>query len=62
MMKQCTVHAPAPKCDACGLSVIGHGVEVDNAIFCSALCARKQGKVGLSDRTPAHMIYASSEL
>jgi hypothetical protein len=49
---ECAIHAMAPHCEGCGLHVIGHGVEVDNLIFCSAQCARKHGKVGLSDRLP----------
>lgn len=59
---ECAIHAMAPKCEGCGLRVIGHGVEVDNTIFCSAHCARKLGKMGLSDRIPTHLIYANSEL
>lgn len=49
---ECAIHAVAPKCAACGLHVIGHGVEIDNLIFCSAHCTRKLGKVGISDRVP----------
>lgn len=41
---ECAIHALAPKCEACGLSVIGHGIEVNNAIFCSTHCARKKSK------------------
>ena len=47
---ECAIHALAPKCDSCGLSIIGHGAEVGMSIFCSAHCARKRGNVGLTDR------------
>lgn len=53
MLKQCAV---------CGNKVIGHGVEVDNAIYCCAHCARKEGEVGLSDRQHSSMRSVNSEL
>jgi hypothetical protein len=59
---ECAIHVLAPKCSGCDLSIIGHGVEMDDVTFCSAHCARARGKVGLTDRVPAHMIYANSEL
>lgn len=59
---ECAIHALAPKCKTCGLSVIGHGVEVDELIFCSAHCARRSGKVGLIDHAPSQVIYAVSEI
>lgn len=59
---ECAIHDLAPKCEACGLSIIGHGVEVEEAIFCSAHCARKHGKVGISDRVPSKMFLAGSSL
>ncbi|MBL7671755.1 MAG: hypothetical protein JNM39_14810 [Bdellovibrionaceae bacterium] len=57
---ECAIHLFAPRCAGCGLSVIGHGVEEDNVIFCFAHCARLGGKVGLSDRVPTNLIYADS--
>lgn len=57
---ECAIHAMAPQCHACDLKVIGHGVEVDDTVFCSAHCARKHGEVGLSDRMPNHLNYADS--
>jgi hypothetical protein len=49
---ECAIHDLAPKCVACGLRVIGHGVENGLGIYCSAHCARVFGEVGLKDRTP----------
>lgn len=53
---ECAIHALAPKCKSCGLSIIGHGVQVDEEIFCSAHCARQKGKIGVSDRLPSHVL------
>jgi len=47
---ECAIHALAPLCQNCGCRVIGHGVEADNRIFCSAHCAKKAGLGGLKDR------------
>lgn len=57
---ECAIHMLAPRCADCDTRVIGHGVEVDELIFCSAHCARMQGKQGLSDRLPAHPVHVES--
>jgi len=36
---ECAIHALAPKCSHCECRVIGHGVEVDDEIFCCSHCA-----------------------
>ena len=59
---ECAIHLLAPQCSSCGLKVIGHGVEVDNNIFCSAHCAREKVKIGVSDRFTTDAFYAYSEL
>lgn len=38
---ECAIHALAPRCARCGCRVIGHGHQVDEAIYCSAPCARR---------------------
>jgi hypothetical protein len=47
---ECAIAALAPTCGHCGGRVIGHGVEVDEAIFCCAHCARSRGQTGPVDR------------
>jgi nitrite reductase/ring-hydroxylating ferredoxin subunit len=47
---ECAIHALAPSCEHCGCRVLGHGVETDAAIFCSAHCAGEKGVGELRDR------------
>lgn len=37
---ECAIQALAPTCAHCGCRVIGHGVDADGTIFCSAHCTR----------------------
>ena len=37
---ECAIYALAPECEHCGCKVIGHGVEVRNAMYCCAHCAK----------------------
>lgn len=37
---ECAAHVMAPNCAHCGVRILGHGVQVDTAIFCCAHCAR----------------------
>lgn len=53
---ECAIHTLAPKCGKCGCRVIGHGVQDDHDIFCSAHCASAAGVVGLMDHTEFHLI------
>ncbi len=53
---ECAIHHLAPRCLHCGIPVIGHGVEVDEAIFCSAHCSRCHGKYGAIDRSPLPLV------
>ena len=46
---ECAIHALAPKCNHCGCSIIGHGIEVADRIFCCASCARMSGFKGAND-------------
>ena len=49
---ECAIHALAPKCAHCGCSVIGHGVQAGDVIYCCAHCARHFGAV-MVDHSPA---------
>lgn len=50
---ECAATELAPICDRCGCRVLGHGVEVDDSIYCGAHCARESGSPGVNDRYPA---------
>jgi hypothetical protein len=47
---ECAIHALAPRCQHCGCTIIGHGVEADGRFFCCAFCATQQGEPALVDR------------
>ncbi len=47
---ECAIHALAPRCYRCGCTILGHGVETGEAIFCSAHCAGQTGETKLRDR------------
>jgi hypothetical protein len=49
---ECALHSLAPNCKQCGCRILGHGVEVDESLFCCAHCARKAngGKTDVQDR------------
>jgi hypothetical protein len=47
---ECAIHALAPRCAHCDCRVVGHGVEVNDTLFCCAHCARTQGHQQLRDR------------
>ena len=47
---ECAIHILAPACAACGVRVLGHGLEHDGTIYCCAHCAGKQGVEQLRDR------------
>ncbi|MFD0893790.1 hypothetical protein KBB96_10235 [Luteolibacter ambystomatis] len=46
---ECAIHALAPRCSRCGCTVLGHGIEARNGIFCCAHCARQDGEPGAVD-------------
>ena len=39
---ECAIHRLAPTCAHCGCRIIGHGAQVDDALYCCAHCAREQ--------------------
>ena len=47
----CAIHKLAPRCDHCGVTIIGHGLEAgDGRFFCCAHCAKQSGVEELADR------------
>ena len=50
---ECAISVIAPKCEHCSCSVIGHGVQSGEHVFCCASCAEHAGATGLRDRVPA---------
>lgn len=47
---ECAIHKLAPRCEHCGCTIIGHGVEAGGVFFCCAHCADKQGVTSIVDR------------
>ena len=47
---ECAIHALVPRCDHCGVRVVGHGHEQIGSIFCCAHCARAEGASQVRDR------------
>lgn len=47
---ECAIHALAPRCEHCGVTMIGHGLSDGGRMFCCARCARAAGAHGLTDR------------
>ncbi len=47
---ECAAHKLAPKCNHCGLQILGHGVEVEETIYCCAHCSEADGRTGIRDR------------
>lgn len=47
---ECAIAALAPTCEACGVRIVGHGIEADEGIYCCAHCAQRDGKEGARDR------------
>jgi Rieske Fe-S protein len=50
---ECAIQALAPRCEHCGCTVIGHGLEADGRFFCCAHCALQVGVHALVDRADA---------
>jgi DNA-directed RNA polymerase subunit RPC12/RpoP len=48
---ECAVHLLAPQCTHCGTRVIGHGFQDGDTVFCSAHCARQEGRRDFQDRS-----------
>jgi hypothetical protein len=50
---ECAIYALAPRCEHCGIAVIGHGNEADGHFFCCAHCAAQEGHGEMTDRADA---------
>ncbi len=47
---ECAITSLAPVCGHCRTRIIGHGVEVDGNMYCSAHCAKQLGATAVADR------------
>jgi len=47
---ECAINKLAPTCAHCDCRILGHGVEVDESIYCCAHCSEADGRVGIRDR------------
>ena len=47
---ECAIQALAPRCENCGVRIVGHGLEADGHFYCCKHCADKVGVEGLEDR------------
>ena len=47
---ECAIHRLAPSCAACGVRILGHGLEHNGTFYCCDHCAEHQGVKELRDR------------
>ena len=47
---ECAIHSLAPRCEHCGVRIIGHGLEKSGRMFCCYHCAEVSGVKELRDR------------
>lgn len=47
---ECAMHALAPECDHCGVTIVGHGIESHGSFYCCAHCAHEKGVTAAVDR------------
>jgi hypothetical protein len=47
---ECAIHRLAPRCEHCGCTILGHGVEIRGRFFCCASCARDVHAGDVRDR------------
>ncbi|HEV2075737.1 MAG TPA: hypothetical protein VGR10_05830 [Thermoleophilaceae bacterium] len=47
---ECAIHALAPRCATCGVTIVGHGMEADGTFYCCAHCASHGGAGDITDR------------
>ena len=45
---ECAIQELAPVCEACGIKIVGHGVQAEQHIFCGSHCARQEGVQGIT--------------
>lgn len=56
---ECAAHKLAPTCGSCGCRILGHGVQADEEMFCSAHCARQHGVQGITDHVGAGAVIST---
>lgn len=47
---ECAIHMLAPVCSHCHCKIIGHGVQVQQTLYCCAHCAHESGEQAVQDR------------
>jgi len=47
---ECAIHRLAPRCETCGVPIVGHGVEAGGEYYCGAHCASRSGVEAAVDR------------
>ena len=47
---ECAIERLAPRCEHCQVRILGHGVEVDDRLYCCAHCAHASGSRQAVDR------------
>lgn len=47
---ECAIATLAPRCDNCGVTIVGHGLEAEGRYFCCNHCAAEAGVSLLKDR------------
>ncbi len=57
---ECAIHELAPVCGGCGCRILGHGVQSDDRMFCSAHCARASGIEGLATHVGGRVLRSST--
>jgi hypothetical protein len=50
---ECAIFALAPRCQYCGIPIVGHGVEGSGITYCCAHCAHAGGTQQAVDRVDA---------
>ncbi|RTZ45521.1 hypothetical protein EKL30_05690 [Candidimonas sp. SYP-B2681] len=48
---ECAIRTVAPRCEHCGVPIIGHGLEKNGRMFCCGHCASGEGVTELRDRS-----------
>jgi hypothetical protein len=47
---ECAIETLAPRCETCGVRIVGHGLEARGHFYCCEHCAQRAGVKGLNDR------------
>lgn len=47
---ECAIHALAPRCENCGIQIVGHGMEAKGMFYCCEHCAEAKHVHGMRDR------------